>query len=106
MAVEVKAPISAKESVEAEYLFHLDTLPDRVSFSRRIEISGWLFHRQGKRIHGLRGIVKAALRSERVHKARRKRARPAIGAAYPNLPEAAMSGFLLEIEDLPFGRCV
>ena len=107
MADEVKATISAKESAaEAEYLFHLDRVPDRVSFSRRIEISGWLFHRQGKQIHGLRGRVKATLRSERVHKARRKRARPAIGAAYPNLPEAATSGFLLEIENLPFGRCV
>jgi len=106
MANEVKATVLTKESAaEAEYLFHLDAVPDRVSFSRRIEISGWIFHRQGKRIHGLRGIVKTALHSERVHKARRKRARPAIGAAYPNLPEAAMSGFLLEIEDLQFGRC-
>ena len=106
MANEVKAAVSAEESAAAaEYLFHLDALPDRVSFSRRIEISGWLFHRQGKAIHGLRGVVKPALRNERVHKARRKRARPAIGAAYPNLPEAPMSGFLLEIEDLPTGRC-
>jgi hypothetical protein len=98
MANEVKATVSAKESAaEAEYLFHLDTVPDRVGFSRRIEISGWLFHRHGKPIHGLRGVVKPALRRERVYKARRKRARPAIGAAYPNLPEAEMSGFLLEI---------
>ena len=49
MAEEVKTTVSATESAaEAEYLFHLDAVPDRVSFSRRIEISGWLFHRQGK----------------------------------------------------------
>ena len=106
MADEVKAAVVAEDSaVSAEYLFHLDALPERVSFSRRIEISGWLFHRHGKPVHGLRGVVKPALRKERVYKARRKRARPAIGAAYPNLPEAEMSGFLLEIEDLSVGRC-
>ncbi len=106
MAGEVKTTVSAEESAAAsEYLFHLDAVPDRVSFSRRIEISGWLFHRQGKPVLGLRGVVKSALRREQVYKGRRKRARPAIGAAYPNLPEAAMSGFLLEIEDLPSGRC-
>jgi glycosyltransferase involved in cell wall biosynthesis len=106
MADEVKAAVLAEESAAAaEYLFHLDALPERVSFSRRLEISGWLFHRQGKPIHGLRGVVKPALRSERVYKARRKRTRPAIGAAYPSLPEAEMSGFLLEIEELSAGRC-
>jgi GT2 family glycosyltransferase len=106
MANEVKRTVSAEESAAAsEYLFHFDAVPDRVTFSRRNEISGWLFHRQGKPILGLRGVVKSALRSERVYKGRRKRARPAIGAAYPNLPEAAISGFLLEIEDLPSGRC-
>lgn len=106
MAGEIKTAASAEESsAGAEYLFHLDVLPERTSFSNRIEISGWLFHPEGKEIHGLRGVVKTALRSERIYKARRKRARPAIGAAYPNLPEAAMSGFLLELEKLPPGRC-
>jgi GT2 family glycosyltransferase len=106
MADEVKKAVPEEDSTAvAEYLFHLDALPDRISFSHRIEISGWLFHREGKPIRGLRGVVKPALRGERVYKARRKRARPAIGAAYPDLPDAVMSGFLLELEDLPPGRC-
>lgn len=86
-----------------EYFFHLDALPDPVRFSARMELTGWLFHREGAPIHGLRAIVKAPWRGERVFKARRKRARPAIGAAYPNLPDAAMSGFLIEIDRLPLG---
>ena len=100
MAEKVKPAVSAEEpAAAADYLFHLDALPDQISFSNRIEISGWLFHRDGKPVHGLRGVVKPTLRGERVYKARRKRARPAIGAAYPDLPEAAMSGFLLELEN-------
>lgn len=85
------------------YFFHLDAVPEALSFSRRIELTGWLFHREGAPIHGLRGVVKSVWRGERVFKARRKRARPALGAAYPELPEAAMSGFLLEIDPLPVG---
>ena len=87
----------------AEYFFHLDALPAPVRFSARLELTGWLFHRQGAPIHGLRAVVKAPLRRERLFKARRKRARPAIGAAYPSLPDAAMSGFLIEIDRLPLG---
>jgi GT2 family glycosyltransferase len=106
MARQIEGAVSPQEAAAgAEYLFHLDAQPERISFSNRIEISGWLFHREGKEIHGLRGVVKPALRSERIYKARRKRARPAIGAAYPNLPEAAMSGFLLELENFPAGSC-
>lgn len=101
---KVKAAESAEEENAAAYLFHLDALPDRVLFSQRLEISGWIFHREGKPIHGLRGVVKGPLRPARIYPARRKRARPAIGAAYPELQEAAMSGFLIEIEKLPFGR--
>ena len=60
----MKAAVVAEDSaVSAEYLFHLDALPERVSFSRRIEISGWLFHRHGKPVHGLRGVVKPASRN-------------------------------------------
>jgi GT2 family glycosyltransferase len=99
MANEVEPPAAA-----ADYLFHLDALPARVGFSKRAQISGWLFHREGKPIQGLRGIIRPGLGRERVFKARRKRARPAIGAAYPHLPEAAMSGFLLEIDNLPPGN--
>ena len=65
MAEEMKTALSEESAAAAEYLFHLDALPDRISFSKRIEISGWLFHREGKPIHGLRGVVKSMLRSER-----------------------------------------
>jgi len=108
MAGKLKARVSIpaiSPPAAAEYLFHLDALPPRVTFSKRLEITGWLLHREGKSIHGLRAVVKPSLRRQRIYKARRKRARPGIGVAYPSLPEAAMSGFLLEMDDLPFGRC-
>ncbi len=97
------AEVTPASAAAADYFFHLDALPERISLGRKLEITGWLFHREGAPIHGLRGVVKGALGGERIYKARRKRARPAIGAAYPDLPEAAMSGFLLEIEHLPTG---
>jgi GT2 family glycosyltransferase len=100
MAKAMKAPNAA---AAASYFFHLDSLPPRISFSSQIEVTGWLFHRTGAPIQGLRGVVKSALRRKRVFTARRKRSRPAIGAAYPNLPEAATSGFLVEIDRLPLG---
>ena len=100
IATRAAQPIAA-----SDYLFHLDALPPEISFRRRIEITGWLLHRRGQPIHGLRGIVKSLMRRARIYKGRRKRARPAIGAAYPDIPEADMSGFMLEIDHLPFSRC-
>ncbi len=87
-----------------EYLFHLDAPIPRLIFGSGLTITGWLFHRTGEEIHGLRAILKPIGRGERIYKARRKHARPALGAAYPHLPEAAWSGFILEIDQLPFGR--
>jgi len=86
-----------------DYLFHLDALPERIAFRSRLEITGWLFHREGKPIHGVRAVLKAPGRAERTCKGRRKHPRPGIGAAYPHLPDAATSGFLIEIEPLPLG---
>lgn len=88
----------------ADYVFHLDTPPPGVTFGARIEITGWLFHREAKPTHGLRGIVRSSLHSPRTFKGRRKHPRPVIGAAYPNFPEAATSGFILEIDRLPLGK--
>lgn len=103
MAAAVKTS-HALHPAAAAYFFHLDALPDRASFSSRLEINGWLFHREGAPVHGLRVVAKkSALRGDRIFKARRKRLRPAIGAAYPDLPEAATSGFFIEIDRLPFG---
>ncbi len=81
--------------VDADYAFRFDALPEPVTFSGQIKITGWLLHRQGLPIHGIRGIVRGFLRRRSIFKARRKRSRPLIAAAYPDLPEAGQSGFLL-----------
>src|SRR5262245_11412997 len=96
------------ESIEekaavADYAFRFDAVPERITFGRQIKITGWLLHRQGLPIHGIRGIVRSTLRRRSIFKARRKRTRPLIAAAYPDLAEAGQSGFLLLLE-LPLGR--
>src|SRR6266550_2643264 len=87
----------------ADYAFRFDALPAQVTFSKQIKITGWLLHRRGLPIHGIRGIVRGILRRRSIFRARRKRSRPLIAAAYPDLPEAGQSGFLLLLE-LSFGR--
>src|SRR5947208_11463543 len=86
----------------ADYAFRFDALPEQVTFSKQIKITGWLLHRRGLPIHGIRGIVRGILRRRSIFRARRKRSRPLIAAAYPDLPEAGQSGFLLVLE-LPVG---
>src|SRR5262245_10101906 len=98
----MREPIVPKSAV-ADYLFHFDAPLERISFSKQTKITGWLFHRQGLPTYGIRGIVHRALRRRSIFKARRKRSRPLVAAAYPDFPEAAESGFLLELE-LPAGR--
>ena len=85
----------AQKMVVADYAFRFDALPERVTFSNQIKITGWLLHRRGLPIHGIRGIVRGILRRRSIFRARRKRSRPLIAAAYPDLPEAGQSGFLL-----------
>ena len=97
--------VSAPRPEAANYFFHLDAQPERVRFSSRMELTGWLFHRRGAAIHGLRAVVRSPLRFARIYSGRRKRSRPAIGAAYPDLPDAATSGFFIDLERLPLGRC-
>jgi glycosyltransferase involved in cell wall biosynthesis len=98
----MREPIVPKSAV-ADYVFHFDAPLERISFNKQTKITGWLLHRQGLPTYGIRGIVRGALRRRSVFKARRKRSRPLVAAAYPDFPEAADSGFLLEIE-LPAGR--
>ncbi len=93
----------AQKMVVADYAFRFDALPERVTFSNQIKITGWLLHRQGLPIHGIRGIVRGILRRRSIFRARRKKSRPVTAAAYPDLPEAGQSGFLLLLE-LPVGR--
>ena len=93
--VKLARPISPpRKGFRRDYLFHLDALPEPRIFTNWLELTGWLLHRNGKPIHGLRAMVQPRGRRARTYKGRRKRERPAIGAAYPHLPEAAMSGFL------------
>jgi glycosyltransferase involved in cell wall biosynthesis len=92
-----------EEMTVADYAFRFDALPERVVFTRQIKITGWFLHRRGLPIYGIRGIVSTILRRRSIFRARRKRSRPLIAAAYPDLPEAGQSGFLLVLE-LPLGR--
>ena len=91
------------KSAAADYVFHFDAPLQRISFNKQTKITGWLFHRQGLPVYGIRGIVRGTLRRRSIFKARRKRSRPVVAAAYPGFPQAGESGFLLELE-LPFGR--
>ncbi len=99
----MKEPIGPPKSAVANHVFHLDAPLERISFHKQTRISGWLLHRQGLPTYGIRGIVRGALRRRSIFKARRKRSRPLVAAAYPDFPEGAESGFLLELE-LPTGR--
>ena len=92
-----------EKAIVADYAFRFDALPQRVTFTKQIKIAGWLLHRQGQPIHGIRGVVRGTLWRRSIFRARRKRSRPLVAAAYPDLPEAGQSGFLLELE-LPLGR--
>jgi glycosyltransferase involved in cell wall biosynthesis len=80
------------------YLFRFNTELESTLFGGEAELSGWLLHREGKPIHGIRAVTRG-----RVIKARRKRSRPDVAAAFPQFPDAEFSGFLLELR-LPFGR--
>ena len=70
-----------EKTVGADYAFRFDALPERVIFTGQIKITGWLLHRRGLPIHGIRGIVRGILRRRSIFRARRKRSRPLIAAA-------------------------
>jgi glycosyltransferase involved in cell wall biosynthesis len=94
---------SEDKTVVQDYAFRFDAVPERVTFSNQIKITGWLLDRRGLPVHGIRGIVRGSLWRRSTFRARRKRSRPLIAAAYPDLPEAGQSGFLLLLE-LPLGQ--
>lgn len=89
---------SVQDAALAEYAFHLEVTPERVTFTRQLTFSGWLLHRRGQPIYGIRAVVSGVLWRRSLFRARRKRSRPTVAAAYPDLPEAGQSGFLLEVE--------
>ena len=89
--------------VAKEYAFRFDHEIDAVLFGGELDVHGWLIHREGKPIHGIRAVVKPQLAGQRIVKGRRKRNRPDVAAAFPHLPDSSASGFLVELR-LGFGR--
>jgi hypothetical protein len=83
-------------------MFHFGTSMEPLVFDE-LALSGWLLHRDGKPINGIRAIVKRKFARRKIVRARRKRRRRDVEAAFPHLPEAKISGFLFELR-LPLGR--
>lgn len=65
---------------------------------RKVVIRGWCFDSEGIPLRGLRARI-----GEEEFVAKRKQARPFIGRRFPHLPEAAKSGFTVELK-LPRGQ--
>lgn len=100
------APLSSSDPMRdpaGEYIFRFDTPFEPVVFGGDVALHGWLLQREGKPTHGIRAIVKRRFRKRQEFRARRKRNRPDIASAFPEIPEAMTSGFLLEFP-LGFGR--
>ena len=86
-----------------EYVFRFDAPLEPIVFGGEAALHGWLLHPEGKPAHGIRAIVRRRFRKRQEFRARRKRNRPDAAAAYPEIPEAMTSGFLLELK-LGLGR--
>src|SRR2546426_9324057 len=79
------------------YIFRFDTPIAPRIFGDEYDISGWLLHSGGKPINGIRALVRRRFAHRKIFRARRKRDRPDVAAAFPHLPEAKASGFLVEL---------
>ena len=84
------------------YAFRFDAPIATRVFGDEYNLSGWLLDPGGKPITGIRAVVKRIFAQRKIFPARRKRTRPDIAAAFPDLPDAKASGFLLELR-LGFG---
>lgn len=89
--------------VAEDYAFRLDAPIDRRLFGEKLDISGWIFHRRGEPIQGVRALVQRPLAKLQTVRGRRKRNRPDVAAAFPDQPGAMGSGFLIELR-LSLGR--
>ena len=85
------------KTFEDEFAYGFDDPIAGVTFTRALRISGWLVNVKARPIHGIRLIARNSLWPRQVRRARRKRSRPDIAAAFPDVPDAVASGFLLEI---------
>lgn len=84
------------------FVFRFDQEIAPTLFGGEIDLTGWLVHREGEPIHGIRVVIRRGFRA-RNQSARRKRRRPEVAAAFPGLPDAWASGFLFELR-LGLGR--
>ncbi len=97
-------PPSAEPAFRAaDYIFRFDEAVPRVVFGGELALTGWLFHRAGRPLHGLRAVVRRTFAAKEMVRGRRKRNRPDAAAAYPEAADAGASGFLLELR-LGLGR--
>jgi len=96
-------PLSGPRDLLDDYDIRFDTPLEPIIFGADLEVHGSLLHRGAKPIHGIRAIVTRRFFRPKTVRARRKRNRPEVAVAYPNLPDALASGFLLELR-LGFGR--
>ena len=86
-----------------DYLFRFDAPLDPIVFGGEVALHGWLLHPEGKPTLGIRAFVRRRFHKRREFRARRKRNRPEVAAAFPDTPGATTSGFLLELR-LGLGR--
>jgi len=86
-----------------DYIFRFDAPLEPVVFGGEAGLHGWLIHREGKPTYGIRAIVRRRFRKRQEFRARRKRNRPDVASAFPEIPEAMTSGFLVELR-LGLGR--
>jgi glycosyltransferase involved in cell wall biosynthesis len=89
--------MAAERRTAEEFAFGFDEPFEPLVFSRTRPVSGWLIDTSGEPIHGIRVIVTKCLRPRHVVRARRKRSRPDIGAAFPAIPAAESSGFYVNV---------
>ncbi len=88
---------SRSASAATEYVFRFDAPIKQRVFGDTYDLSGWLLHPQGKPVTGIRAVSKRPLARREIFAARRKRSRLDVASAFPHLPEAKASGFLLEL---------
>jgi GT2 family glycosyltransferase len=86
-----------------DYAFRFDSPIESVIFGGELDLAGWLVHLGGQPVHGIRVIVQRRFFRRKILRARRKRTRPEVASAFPLLPHAKSSGFLLELR-LRLGR--
>jgi glycosyltransferase involved in cell wall biosynthesis len=89
--------MAAERRTAEEFAFGFDEPFEPLVLSRTRSISGWLVDTSGEPINGIRVIATKRLRPRRVVRARRKRSRPDIGAAFPSVPAAESSGFYINV---------